>query len=183
MILGLLLGIVAVFAAKYIRKYEWASYILALALAITLFVVDNQHLLAEFAIGFFLVVMYAGVFTSKSKVGKGLRGVRKQYAIMGTVFGLIHGLYYIFDGQLEWAGIISLVAILPLTYTSFIFARKRMTNKSWKLLHKLSYVVYAGLFAHMMLLGEYPYALAFGIYFIMKEFYEFRKVRYNKVTA
>ena len=183
MLQGLLLGVLAYFTSKHIRKYEMISYILGVIIAVTLFILGESHITSEFAMGFLLVVMFAGVFSSKTTIGKRLRGVRKQYAILGFIFGLSHGLYLIFANDIEIIGLLTIIAMVPLTITSFIYVRKKMTNKAWKVLHKVSYVVYAGLFVHMLMIESYQYAIAFGLYIVFKGYHEIKRVRYNKVVV
>ncbi|MGD9605688.1 MAG: hypothetical protein AB7V00_06045 [Bacilli bacterium] len=183
MIVGLVVGVLGYFLSPKIKKHELVAYIIATSLSIILLFTNSMKLLAELGMGFFIVVMYAGAFNNRSLIGKRLRSIRKEYSIIGFIFGFSHSAYYILDKDVEIVGLITLVLMIPLTITSFISVRKKMVNKSWKLLHKLSYFVYFGLFLHVILLEQYPYIIAFGLYLILKIVYLWKKFRYNKVKT
>jgi DMSO/TMAO reductase YedYZ heme-binding membrane subunit len=124
--------------------------------------------------------MFAGV-VDKGGIKKSLLANRAEYAIIGTIFILAHGIHYLvssvefsylFDGPLYfYIGIVALFIAIPLFITSFMWIRKRINGKSWKKLHKMSRLFYALIGLHLILLQNnrmYFYIAIFALYFIMK---------------
>ncbi len=178
MIAFIFMSILGYIHYKNIKKYELRLYIISVVLSIAIPLI-NINLLDDFAIAFFLVVMYAGAFSRKQEIGKRLRSIRKEYSIIGFIFASCHGIYYIYGDNIELIGLISLIMAIPLTYTSFIFVRKRMSNKLWKRVQKLAYIMYIGMFVHMIVLEEYAYILVFLPYLILKIVYEAKSLKQN----
>ncbi|RJP56552.1 MAG: hypothetical protein C4543_11200 [Ignavibacteriales bacterium] len=91
-------------------------------------------------------------------------GNRAELAIIGSMFAITHGLkYFIFSLDYSfflrsplyfYIGIASLLFMLPLTATSFMWLRKKMKGKTWKKLHKLSYLFYGLVFLHLILINN-----------------------------
>jgi len=135
------------------------------------------------SLGFFLLVMFAGVLAKKSKPYKVLLFVRGELAIMGFIFLLPHGLTKLSLALsfYNFTGLIAFILFIPLIYTSFMPIRKKMNPKHWKKLHTLSYVAYMMLYIHLgfdIFIGStFYFALArnsilyhvlFLLYFIVK---------------
>lgn len=172
MITGILFGLIAYYQYQFIKKYEVSLYIITIIFTSILMTLQVTDIIAEFAMGFFMVVMFAGVLSPKNKLGKALRSIRKHYSIIGTIFGLAHGLHYILENDIEIFGLIAIIISIPLMITSFFVIRKKMTNKQWKTLHKLSYAVYVTLILHMIFVGAMQYVIIFIIYLALKLRYE-----------
>lgn len=179
--LTILLLIGNYFYYKQIHKYKVYLYIFAVILsAVSLTQEANLINLGYVGISFFLLVMFAGV-VDKGDIKKSLLANRAEYAILGTIFILAHGVHYLissveysylFDGPLYfYIGIIALLIALPLFMTSFMLIRKKMKGKSWKKLHQLSRLFYALIGLHLILLQNtrmYFYIAIFSLYFVMK---------------
>jgi len=109
--------------------------------------IESGHL----ALGFFLLVIFAGVFKKNTLPKKALTLVRGELAVIGFIFLLPHAFT-----RLELAlsgynsnGILAMITMIPLVITSFMFVRKKMSPKAWKTLHKLSYLTYFIIYAHI----------------------------------
>lgn len=67
------------------------------------------------------------------------------------------------------AGTIALAVAVPLFLTSSRWAQRTMGMKRWRLLHKLTYVVAAGLLGHVILIGDIgPGAVMIALGFISR---------------
>lgn len=147
----------------------------------------------------FILVMFIGALNNKWKITKYLNSIRAEIAIMGCIIILGHNISFGFMGkgsyflnlingvnafkppQRFYAAIVSLILVvimIPLMITSFKCIRKKMSQKSWNKLHKLSYVFYFLILLHVLVLWipSYPkhfkdvliYSIIYVIYFIMK---------------
>ena len=145
-------------------------------------------------LSFFLVVMFTGVI-DKSSLKKSLIATRAEMAILGFIFILVHGIKFLlfsidfdflFSGPLYfYIGIISLLIASPLFVTSFMKIRKKMNGKTWKKLHKLSYLFYLSVGVHLILIQNDRmlfYIAIFGFYFILK-LWTLLEVKYKKAPA
>lgn len=157
----------------------------------------------------FILVMYVSVMPEKSDIRIKLSKVRGEMAIAASLLTLIHNISYgkryfilLFTeaSQLKpyeaAAAVLSLAMILlliPLTLTSFQVVRKKMSGRSWKRLQRLSYVFYALLYFHIVLIFSrgilagklayladlYIYTLIFGSYAILRHIKYFKKKAKN----
>lgn len=103
------------------------------------------------ALGFFILVMFAGVIKKNTLPRKALAVVRGELAVIGFIFLLPHAFtrLSLALGGYNMSGIFAMITLIPLVITSFMFIRKRMTPKSWKTLHKLSYLTYFLIYVHL----------------------------------
>lgn len=192
-----LLGLAAYFAHRFIRAYDLWLYIFFLALALLAFIFIDSPLSTPFKQGFlglafYYIVMITGALKKKSKLRIAFMKVRKEYSILGFIAITPHALHYFLeylDGQISIPilGIIAYAIMIPLFITSFMVIRKRMTYKSWNLLQSLAYVVYVGLFIHLILNFSEPinrilYFVMFITYFVLKIIHEIKE-RKNKVPV
>ena len=116
--------------------------------------------------GFFVVVMFIGVFDGSSKVRQHLNPIRGELSIIGALLFLPHIVNYlmvylkrIFAG----AGIVSnimfsfVVAVIVtvilavLTVTSFDRVRKAMTPAKWKRVQKWAYPFFILMYVHVVI--------------------------------
>jgi DMSO/TMAO reductase YedYZ heme-binding membrane subunit len=113
--------------------------------------VENFLNSGHLSVGFFLLVMLAGILPKKSTPYKTLLLVRGELAIMGFIFLLPHALnkLSLALSLYNFTGLIAFILFIPLVYTSFMPIRKKMNPKNWKTLHKLSYVAYIMLYIHL----------------------------------
>lgn len=96
-------------------------------------------------------------FTGRSQVR-----VRKYLGIVffllassnGAMFVIESGIGAVLGQPFLIAGTIALALAVPLFLTSSRWSQRTMGMKKWRLLHKLTYVVAAGLLAHVILMGE-----------------------------
>lgn len=150
-----------------------------------------------FPTGMFIVVMYSSLLRDKTEIKRKFMRVRKELAIGASLLLGIHGVIYILrvidyliyvlakDMSVislyfitSLLGTVIFLIMIPLLITSFKYFRSRMKAKSWKKLHKLSYVFYAGIYVHLLVYlikGKTMditkliiYTVVFGLYFILR---------------
>jgi len=182
LILVSLLLIISLLIPKKIHKYNY--YIYAVAFIVSLVTVGeeaNIFSLGYVPLSFFIVVMYTGVF-ERGKIKKRLMTVRAENAVLGSIFLIPHAYgfleFLIDEGKLltnivPVLGLFSLIAIIPLFFTSFRFIRKQFSYKEWKKLHELAYVFYLLLFLHLIFLNNsrfLSYIIIFGVFFTLKAY-------------
>lgn len=192
----------AFFFHKFIRKYEFIHYGIALALAIPFALVEGFNFFNSGfpGVSMFIIVMFTGVL-HKGRLKRALNQVRAQYAIIGFILISGHSLpylIYLLDEGLIFVhlsivvGIICFIIFIPLTITSFMIIRRRMTFKQWKMLHRLAYLSYGLIFVHLVLLNNSRmmfYIVLFTSYGILKliavidKRYTLKKMELNKKMA
>lgn len=186
-IILLLLG--AVYKSTYIRKHNVTIYLIATIITIVGFFFLKVPILTPLrqgAIGFatFYVVMLAGALPTKHKLRIAIMKVRMEYSIIGFLLISPHAMYYFIEyltGEIAIPilGIIAYGIMIPLFITSFKIVRKKMTPSGWKSLQRFAYIVYIGLFVHLILQAEMPnlavYILLFGFYIPAKLYYELKQ--------
>lgn len=118
----------------------------------------------------FIIVMYMGVFTNKTKFEKRLRKNRAELSIIATILTLPHNSYYLLNylfnlksimqtrGFILWTSLMALAAALfaiiimtPLFITSFNKYKKRV-GKNWKQIQEFAYIFYAMLFVQVLMI-------------------------------
>ncbi len=109
-------------------------------------------------------------FTGKSQVR-----VRKYLGIMFFLLALSNGVMFFIESGLAAAlgspfliaGTLALALATPLFLTSSRWSQKTLGRKRWRVLHKLTYVVAAGLLSHVVLIGDIgPGAVMIAVGFI-----------------
>jgi DMSO/TMAO reductase YedYZ heme-binding membrane subunit/uncharacterized protein with FMN-binding domain len=180
-LMTLVLFILGVFFNKQIRKIFPIIFLVSLVTS-SIAVITQDDLFSfinngYLGLSFFIVVMYAGAFLKGSFLNKKLRSVRKEYSILGFItlvpHSIINALYYL-NGTLkvEWIGITSFVIMLPLFVISFTYFKKKMNIKLWNKIQQFSYIAYAGIYIHLMIIGveshKLPYTVIFIIYSALK---------------
>ena len=206
----LLLGLISLFD-KQIKKYSVILYVLSVLIScICIFLPKKFDLIfldyiindilrrGSLATALFIIVMYAVVFPFNKDLKAKLMKLRGELAILASLITLIHNIHFgkkyfvlLFTDVSHLkayeisAAVISLLMIIllfPLTFTSFVSIRKKMNPKSWKALQRWSYLFYALLYVHIvlifsrnLLLGKpgyifnfIVYTLIFGIYLILR---------------
>ena len=204
---------------KPIKQVPWLFYALAAIVTVLFLVRDVLSLPALIdrsfflimqknyvAIALFVVVMYIGVFDSKSKVRMWLQPIRAELSIIACILALGHVVSYlggfgariifggtVYSGFLVASLFVSLILfalLLILGLTSFEFLKRRMTTKSWKRVQYFAYAFYALAFAHILLVLLPPallggntaqisvaiYSVVFLPYFILR----FRRLRIDR---
>ncbi|MBU1144131.1 MAG: ferric reductase-like transmembrane domain-containing protein [Firmicutes bacterium] len=179
--LTLILVLLAFLFYKYIRKLNKYLYLIAIILGVISFLQEITIInLGYVGLSFFLIVMFTGVL-EKSEIKKRLMGVRAEYAILGTIFVIVHGLkfvvfsidfYFFWDAPINfYLGIAAFFICAPLFITSFMWLRKKLKGKTWKKLHQLSYLFYLLVALHLILITNqrmWYYIVIFSVYFILK---------------
>jgi len=183
----LILGLVYLFY-KQIRKFNKYIYGLCLIIGIISFTQETTIInMGYVGLSFFLVVMFTGVI-DKSEMKKRLAGTRAELAIIGTIFVFVHALKFIvfaIDYGFLWTapfyfylGVASVFIVIPLFITSFLIIRKKMKGKTWKNLHKLSYLFYLLVGLHLVFMNNeriFFYIGIFAVYLITRIWTYFEK--------
>jgi len=169
MISAILVGLAVYYYGKQLHTYQNIFYSLALILTILGYILEIKPIVnGEFAMGLWLLVIFAGALNPKWKITRQLRMVRKELSIIGFLLIVSHGLFYFIEGDFEIAGIIAIVLMFPLTVISFNIIRKKMTNKLWKNIQKIAYLIYALVFIHLIVVGEFIYLSVAIVYLYLK---------------
>ncbi|WP_317316882.1 hypothetical protein [Peptostreptococcus russellii] len=160
----------------------------------------------------FIIVMYMGVFTNKTKFEKRLRKNRAELSIIATILTLPHNSYYLLNylfnlksimqtrGLILWTCLMALVAacfaiiiMIPLFVTSFNKYKKKV-GKSWKEIQEFAYIFYAMLFIQILMIylsrpsslsrniNLVFYSVLFGTYSILK-IYAIREKKKLKISS
>lgn len=180
-IIALILGFIAYRYNQQVRKWFKPALAIMIVLAVIAYFSSNTILNVLFyrgflGMGFFVIVMFAGAFDKKSTMSKRLRGVRKEYSIIGFVSLLPHFLTNFLTSlsgslRLEIAGFSAAILMIPLFIISFHFIKKKINIKTWFKIQKLAYVIYFLIFLHLMILDTayiVTYITIFGFYFMLK---------------
>ena len=205
---------------KQIKKHASIFYIITVLIsALTIFVphdmlpapvvmfINKILVRGVFQGAIFIIVMYVAVLPSKSQLRIKLSKVRGEMAIIAALFTLIHNISYgkryfmllftdisalkPYEAAAAVLSICMIILLVPLTVTSFYTVRKKMSGKNWKKLQRLSYIFYALLYLHIVLIFSrglftkkltylvdiYIYTLIFGIYAAL------RVIKYIKKKA
>lgn len=162
----------------------------------------------ELATILFLYVMLAPVLPSKKRLTKAVYRIRGELAILGAFLIWPHNLYFgrkyfvqlvedpgAMSGNAFWAAICSVILLLllvVLTVTSFQCVRRKMKGRTWKRIQRLSYIFYALIYVHVLLIltPSLPYrivslakitiyTLIFGCYLVLRVLKYFSKKEKN----
>jgi len=165
-VIGLIfiLGLCVFIFQKWIRK--WNLYVYGFAILLSIFSFTQETTIINMGyvgLSFFFLVMIASTM-APSTLKKKLMGNRAELAVLGSIFSVTHGLKYIIfaiDYRFFWEaplyfylGICAVLVMIPLALTSLMFIRKKMKGKSWKKLHQLSYIFYALILIHVILINN-----------------------------
>jgi len=189
-----LIGIVY-FYGKFIHKNEYRFYlgtlILALVLSGIVWIGDINipilwPLIVEGHLSFamFTLVMFGGAFPLKTKPKKYLMQIRREFALMGFLLLIPHGMYRL-DlalGGYNFTGLMAFLIMIPLVIVSYPKVRKRIKAITWKRVHKMAYLVYLFIYIHVgfvlfvsdsfrsieILWEAWPYHLVFVLYVVLK---------------
>ncbi|BCR35918.1 FMN-binding protein [Mariniplasma anaerobium] len=185
-ILIIILALIAYVYPKIITKTFVPTTILFTLISATAFFVDFS-LLSPFKTGFlglafFIIVMFAGAMPKHSVLEKKFKSVRKEYSIYGFITITPHAILFFIDMlnetmNFEWFGVMTYLIMVPLFITSFYIIRKKMSNKTWKILQKASYIIYLLLYIHLILFytgnNIYLYTALFVFYVALKNYNHF----------
>jgi DMSO/TMAO reductase YedYZ heme-binding membrane subunit len=190
-ILGILIALIVSFSFRdFIRKNPKMTYIITGVVSVLLLLVGfaskgNVALESFLPSGFFIIVMYLGVFSRTHK----LRPIRRQLSIIACILIAPHIFIYLLElftnlfqmGDMYTllsylVGVLTVIIMIPLFITSFIKVRKKYSVQSWKKLHRLSYVAYLLIYVHIVFVGlsksELGHVLitsiVFGVYTVLR---------------
>lgn len=179
---SLVLAVIIAFTAKAtLKRYPYQIYAASLVLALfcclypfprtlpqpVLFVL-NLFQRGSLAGALWIIVMWTGALPNGSWLIKKLMPVRRELSILASSLTLGHNIGYgrtyfvrLFTNASEMPAnqkaaciitIILIIIMIPLTILSFPNVRKRMPAKKWKQYQRSSYIFYALLYVHIMLL-------------------------------
>ena len=161
---------------KEIHKYNLYIYAVV-ALIVLIFLNTEANIVTMGFIGysFMLVVMFTGTL-SKGTMRKRLSMVRAELAIIGYLLIVPHAFGYLsfvleyvglFNAPLQYyIGILAFWVAAPLFVTSFQFIRRKMTFKTWKKIHRFSYLFWSLVALHVILLQNDRMWLYIAIYVV-----------------
>lgn len=198
-IFAVILAVLGYFFGKEIRKNSFVINIVAVVIGvISILLMDKIPMMDVFIQGilgssFLFIVMFTGAFKKKSTLSKKFMTIRKEYSILGFIFLLPHLVIYVIDllGDLNyiesWIGLIAFIIMIPLFITSFSRFRKKYKFPVWKKLHRWSYLAYALILVHVVLIAELQdaivYVVIFTPYFVMKLMKEYKIYNEKKAKA
>ncbi|MBU5405943.1 ferric reductase-like transmembrane domain-containing protein [Paraeggerthella hongkongensis] len=174
-------------AAKSIKTMPWLWYAIALALDIAyaygivyslpptmLQVLSPVVQRCTLATALFVIVMYCGVFSEHSTVRRTVGPIRAELSIIACILAFAHCLNYLssyldvlssnveaIDGSQLASLVIAIVLfalLLLLGATSLKVLKRRMSASAWKNVQRSSYVFFALIFVHELLI-LYPAAV------------------------
>ena len=196
-ILPLIISLFAYYFSKQIRLNSTIIYLIAIIVSsLPLMDLHNQYYqiiqTGLLGLSFYIVVMYTGALKKGSNIKKKLRNVRKEFAILGTIFIIPHALlsinYALFDAvPIEWAGLLAVLLIVPLSLSSFNLFKQTIKTSQWIKLHQLAYIVYALLFIHLIIVSFdstvlYYISIFSGYLFLKLKNYVFSSLNILKST-
>lgn len=145
------------------------------------------------AIGFFILVMFAGAMNTNWTVTRKLLSIRGEMAILGSILIIPHGIMYLvgfiirlFNGKEPTAldliylilGIVGFLIMIPLFITSFKAIRKKINPVKWKSIQRWSYLFFGLVYVHILIvllssknvdwMRVSIYTLIFAVYIALK---------------
>jgi len=145
-----------VFIGPIIEKHQMAFIFIAVGLSIVSYVFQGQFIIwtifsGQFSLALFMLVMLAGLMPKTSMYRNVIEPVRGDLSIYGFIYLFPHVAQSIsttLDGD-QITGLMAYVIMIPLIITSFRSIRRQVNPKMWTSMHKMSYVVYALMYAHV----------------------------------
>ena len=183
-VIALITSLLLVAFSEAINKYNKVFYALAAVLAgVSIFMGEAFPITqGSIPLALFVVVMFIGVLNKEKPYAKKLKSVRRELSVIASILLIPHAvmlspvLYSVdISGSLLGksiyiTGIIAFLIMIPLFITSFKPAMKQAKSPKWKKLHKLSYIVYFLMYAHVMavsLFNDTKYYILYSITFIL----------------
>lgn len=188
-----LVGLLVLFG-KHIHRNEY-KYYLGVLLFVILLTIGSllkmdlwilQDIIVEGHLSFslFTIVMFGGAFLVKSKPKKYLMQIRREFALIGFLLLIPHGIYrlsFALNGY-NFTGLIAFLIMIPLVFVSYPKVRKKIRSLTWKRIHKMAYVVYLLIYIHVgfrlfingsisqfsLQVDAWPYHVVFILYLVLK---------------
>lgn len=121
------------------------------------------------AFAFFTIVMFAGVFSERSRIRIRILSIRGQLSIAACILALCHIVYYVYTyffqviqatggvptANLAISFVISgllLILFTMLLITSFNAVKRRMHAQTWKNVQRWAYVFYGMTYVHLAII-------------------------------
>ncbi|MGS0973202.1 MAG: hypothetical protein ACVCEJ_08235 [Candidatus Izemoplasmataceae bacterium] len=155
------LALVVYYFGKHIHRNEFRYYfgVLIISIVLTILVLFSldtwifQSLVIEGHLSFalFVIVMYGGALPFKSKMKKYLMQIRREFALIGFLLLIPHGMYRIslaLNGY-NFTGLWAFILMIPLVIVSYPHVRKKIRRVTWTRIHKAAYVVYLFIYIHV----------------------------------
>ncbi len=183
----------AIFFNKYIHKYNIYLYILSIIVSIILYSSEaNVVTFGYVGFSFMAVVMFTGVLEN-GKLRRKLVTVRAEYAIIGFILLLPHGIIYLvyviedvgfFNAPFHfYFGVLSLLVATPLAIISFPKIRKWISYKKWKTIQRFSYLFFALVALHLILLQNSRMWLYIALFMTYTLFRSYMFIQKKVVTS
>ncbi len=135
-------------------------------LPIFLYGLERSTMKGYIAMGFFILVMFAGAMNTKWTITRKLLSIRGEMAILGSILIIPHGIMYLvrfiiklFNGKEPTAlniiylilGIVGFLIMIPLFITSFKSIRKKINHVKWKSIQRWSYLFFGLVYVHILI--------------------------------
>lgn len=167
-------------------KKAWIYYVLFFILGILTFVfyqspIVNLMTSGVVGYGFFLVVMFVGVFPNKWGISRVVKKNRGVLSIIGFLAITPHAMLHVLGiySTIDLFGIAAYVVMVPLTIISFRIIRKEINPKDWLMIQKGAYGIYLLLFVHLLIVAPWQnkivYAVLLTLYVNNKLLKEFKR--------
>jgi len=182
------------FFGKHIHRNEYKYYLgvlifvtlltLGLLLEMNLWIFQALIVEGHLSFSLFTIVMFGGAFLVKTKPKRYLMQIRREFALIGFLFLIPHGIYRLslaINGY-NFTGLVAFFIMIPLVIVSYPKIRKKIGSLTWKRIHKMAYVVYFLIYIHVgfrlfigesfrqfsFLLDAWPYHVIFILYLVLK---------------
>lgn len=162
--------VIIVYRFPKIFKNVVIVYLVAVLLSIaSVFVYDSIYLLYIYkgylGYAFFMVVMFIGVLPKKFLLTRQLYRFRGELSVLGFIFISSHAFLHLFGHLgIDLFGIVSYVLMIPLTFISFRVIKNEMDLKDWFRIQKVAYVIYIGMFVHLLFVSEGIDVVFYAVY-------------------
>ncbi len=184
-----------------IKKIVWALAFLAFIYLLLASVISKSYAISASGgltwglLIFTIFVSLVNKILPKLRLASQLLPLRKESGVFAFGFGLLHAFFFIwkidgwgdipvhlFENFSFTMGSISLFIMLPLFLTSTSWAIRTMGFKAWKILHKLTHVIFVFAGLHIAFIEEFeggPLVLLF-VYFCLMGYVHGKKRMFDK---
>ncbi len=170
---------------KDLKKFALVFYLISIIISGLSVYFSSSSLLELVYTGligysFIFVVMFIGVLPNKWELTRNLKRSRGMFSILSFILISSHAYLHLFmDFGIDLTGLVSFVLMIPLTIISFEMIRKEMSVSDWKKVQKVAYIIYLGLFIHLLVVSSMVdkifYAVYLTLYLNNKLLKEFKK--------
>ncbi|MDD3793460.1 MAG: ferric reductase-like transmembrane domain-containing protein [Candidatus Gracilibacteria bacterium] len=188
---------------KYLKYIKYVILSISLFSLFVFFDPRSYKELGSFSWFLLLVVLFIRPFRDifpKFKIFNTIMIFRRELGILAGIFGIMHGVGYFLEkegftlifSQETWTlssyigwGMIAGIVSLPLLFTSNNFSLKKIGFKNWKLIQRLSYLMFffAAIHIGMIHNGENLFAMIFIIIIYIIVYVLAEKTKKNKTSV